>query len=151
MQMTVQMTGHALIIEDSRAMRTVLTRVLTGLSLTVDAVGDARAATHCLDHGRRPDLVLVDHNLPGQSGLQFVSALRARPGPGGIKVLMVSAEGHSAFIAQALGKGIDEFLFKPFTTDALISKIEMLGVVHPRLQTALAASAERTTRTPPPP
>lgn len=109
-------------------MRVLLSRVLAGLGFAVQQASDAPEAERWLRHGT-PDLVVVDHNLPGPNGLEFVAALRGRPGSAGVKVLMVSAEGSGAFLQHALSAGVDEYLFKPFTTDALISKIALLGLL----------------------
>lgn len=126
---------HALIVEDSRAMRSLLCRALVGLGFDVSQAGDARSALAYLDDGLAPDLVVVDHNLPGPDGLQLVGVLRTRPTAAGVKVLMISAEGHRAFITQALAAGVDDYLFKPFTPDALTSKIALLGLLtQPRVQ-----------------
>lgn len=119
---------HALIVEDSRAMQLLLSRRLTRLGFTTDRAGDGRTAAARMAADGPPDLLVVDHNLPGTSGLDIVRALRGRPATAHVRVLMVSAEGDLAFLADALDAGVDEYLFKPFTTDELTSKLTLLAL-----------------------
>lgn len=124
-------TLFALVVEDSEVMQALLSQALTGAGFRVQFAGDVAAAEHCLD-GEMPDLLVVDHNLPDRTGLQLVAALRGRPGSAGVSVLMVSAEGHADFLRHALAVGVDEYLFKPFTFDALVSKLELVSRLEPR-------------------
>lgn len=119
---------QALIIDDSAVMRFLIAEVLTELSFGVRHAEDAVSALRELEQGPHIDLVVVDQNLPGVSGLHVVAAVRRRATSAGVRVLMVSAEGHSSFLEQALAAGVDEYLFKPFTWDALVSKVELLRV-----------------------
>ena len=122
---------QALIIDDSAVMRALIAEVLTGLGFAVRQADDGAVALRRLEQEARVDLVVVDQNLPGLSGLQVVAALRDRPESRDVKVLMVSAEGHGSFLQQALAAGVDEYLFKPFTCDALAGKIELLRLREP--------------------
>lgn len=122
---------QALIVEDSDVMRVLLSAALEDLGFSVQLAGDVGSALRCLDKGGRPDLIVTDHNLPGASGLDFVAALRNGQASADVKVLMVSAEGHECFLRLALAAGVDEYLFKPFTIDAFVSKIALLGLDKP--------------------
>lgn len=119
---------HALIVEDSQTMQQVLSATLTSLGFTTSTAADAWAAVLRLDHGPPPDLIVVDHNLPGPSGMDFIATVRASGLTREPKVLMVSAESDRAFVERALTVGVDEYLFKPFTPDALSSKLTLLGL-----------------------
>ena len=119
----------ALVIDDSRAMRMVLKRFVTKLGFEVSEAGDGRAALDQIEAGNLPDVALIDWNMPIMNGLEFVSAVRARPDARNVALLMVTTESERSQIVRALAAGAHEYLIKPFTEDALYSKLELLGVL----------------------
>ena len=70
---------RALVIDDSRAMRRIVTGILEGFGYEVQQAGHGREGLDVLDGGWLPDLVCVDWNMPVMDGLQFVSAVRSNP------------------------------------------------------------------------
>ena len=68
---------HALVVDDSRAMRSILARLMTGLGFEVSQAGDGAEALAVLDSGIRPDVCLVDWNMPVMDGLTFIKTVRA--------------------------------------------------------------------------
>lgn len=119
----------ALVIDDSRAMRMVLRRFVTKLGFEVSEAGDGRAALDQIEAGNLPDVALIDWNMPVMNGLEFVSAVRARSDARNVALLMVTTESERSQIVRALAAGAHEYLIKPFTEDALVSKLELLGVM----------------------
>ena len=78
----------------------------------------------------RPDLVLLDIMLPAKSGYEVCQRLKSEPATRDIKVIIVSAKGRDVEVAKALELGADAFIAKPFSTRALVAKVqEMLGDV----------------------
>jgi DNA-binding response OmpR family regulator len=76
----------------------------------------------------RPDLVLLDIMLPAKSGYEVCQRLKSEPATRDIKVIIVSAKGRDVEVAKALELGADAFIAKPFSTRALVAKVqEMLG------------------------
>jgi DNA-binding response OmpR family regulator len=76
----------------------------------------------------RPDLVLLDIMLPAKSGYEVCQRLKSEPATRAIKVIIVSAKGRDVEVAKALELGADAFIAKPFSTRALVAKVqEMLG------------------------
>ena len=76
----------------------------------------------------RPDLVLLDIMLPAKSGYEVCQRLKSVPATRDIKVIIVSAKGRDVEVAKALELGADAFIAKPFSTRALVAKVqEMLG------------------------
>lgn len=63
------------------------------------------------------------------NGLEFVQAVRARDDSRHVTLLMVTTESENNQIVRALAAGAHEYLIKPFTPDALVSKLEMLGLM----------------------
>ncbi|RNM14537.1 response regulator [Nocardioides pocheonensis] len=120
---------QALVIDDSRAMRSILRRVLVELGFEVsEAANGQEALTHVVEHGA-PDVALVDWNMPVMDGLQFVVELRSRREFRGVTLMMVTTESEHAQMVRALAAGAHEYLVKPFTPDAIAAKLALLGLV----------------------
>ena len=119
----------ALVIDDSRAMRMMLRRIVSGVGFDVIEAGNGQEAIEQLDAGESPDLCLIDWNMPVMNGLEFVQAVRQRTDGRGITLMMVTTESENSQIVRALAAGAHEYLIKPFTPDALVDKLSMLGLV----------------------
>jgi two-component system chemotaxis response regulator CheY len=120
---------HALVIDDSRAMRMILTRTLTGLGFEVQQAGDGREALDSIEHGPLPSVCLVDWNMPVMNGLEFITAVRATPGYRNITLMMVTTESEHSQIVRALAAGAHEYVIKPFAPETIEEKLRFLGVV----------------------
>jgi two-component system, chemotaxis family, chemotaxis protein CheY len=123
---------RVLVIDDSRAIRAVLRRMLVEMGFEVAEAGNGREALAVLA-GDRPDLCLVDWNMPEMDGLSFVQAVRADAAFAEMPLLMVTTESEMERVIEALTAGANEYLMKPFTKDALEAKLELLGVLGPSL------------------
>jgi two-component system chemotaxis response regulator CheY len=121
---------RALVVDDSRAIRSMLRRLLQGLGFEVAEAGNGAEALQRLEDGDTIDLALVDWNMPIMDGLEFVKALRADRRFSDVVVLMVSSESDPAKVARALMKGADDYIIKPLTADVLVSKLTMLDTWH---------------------
>lgn len=120
---------RALVIDDSRAMRTILTRMMSGLGYEVEAVGDGQEALEAMKRGPKPDLCLVDWNMPVMNGLEFIMAVRKEREWRDVTLMMVTTEAEQANIVRALAAGAHEYVTKPFTTDIIEGKLAMLGLL----------------------
>jgi two-component system chemotaxis response regulator CheY len=119
---------HALVIDDSRAIRLILGRTLRDLGFEVAEAGNGHEGLAQLDAGLVPDLFLVDWNMPEMSGIEFVTAVREPPYASSARVLMVTTETEIPQMVRALEAGADEYLMKPFTRESLVEKLELLGL-----------------------
>ena len=119
----------ALVVDDSRAMRSILTRLLSGLGFDVAQAGDGAEALSVLDAGTRPDVILVDWNMPVMDGLTFIKNVRAREDLRDISLMMVTTESEQGQIVRALAAGAHEYVIKPFTDEVISEKLTMLGIV----------------------
>lgn len=119
----------ALVVDDSRAMRSILTRLLTGLGFDVAQAGDGAEALTVLDSGTRPDVILVDWNMPVMDGLTFIKNVRAREDLRDISLMMVTTESEQGQIVRALAAGAHEYVIKPFTDEVIAEKLALLGLV----------------------
>jgi two-component system chemotaxis response regulator CheY len=118
----------ALIVDDSRAMRSILTRLLANLGFDVAQAGDGAEALAVLDAGTRPDVILVDWNMPVMDGLTFIKQVRSRDDLRDISLMMVTTESEQGQIVRALAAGAHEYVIKPFTDDVIAEKLALLGL-----------------------
>lgn len=121
----------ALVIDDSRAMRMILGRIMSGLGYEVAEAGNGQEALEFLESNPLPVVALVDWNMPVMDGLSFVSAVRAEERLRPMTMMMVTTESEQSQIVHALAAGAHEYVIKPFTADAIVDKLELLGLaVH---------------------
>jgi two-component system chemotaxis response regulator CheY len=120
---------QALVVDDSRAMRTILTRLMTDLGFSVITADDGAEALEILDGGARPDVAMVDWNMPVMDGITFLRRLRAMPGGKRPKVLFCTIETRPERIAEALAAGADDYVMKPFDGEILQSKLTEVGAI----------------------
>ena len=119
----------ALVVDDSRAMRMILRRVMVGQGYEVLEAGDGQEALDLLAAGARPDIALVDWNMPVMDGLAFVAVCRSTAEYRGITLMMVTTESEYDQIVRALAAGAHEYVIKPFTPEAIVEKLQLLGLV----------------------
>ena len=119
----------ALVVDDSRAMRSILTRLLSGLGFDVAQAGDGAEAMQVLNAGTRPDVILVDWNMPVMDGLTFIKTVRSREELRDISLMMVTTESEQGQIVRALAAGAHEYVIKPFTDEVIAEKLSLLGLV----------------------
>lgn len=120
---------RALIVDDSRAMRTILGQIVRSLGYQVSEAEDGLDGLARLESGGPVDLALVDWNMPRMDGLEFVRAARGRLDSSGMRIVMVTTETEMERVVAALGEGADEYVMKPFTREVIAQKLEMLGLV----------------------
>jgi two-component system chemotaxis response regulator CheY len=119
----------ALIVDDSRAMRTMLRNIMRDLGFDVTEAGNGQEGLEKLAETSHVDVALVDWNMPVMDGLEFVKEMRKVRSNSDVKVMMVTAENDLAKMARALMVGADEYAMKPLTRDAIVQKLELLGLV----------------------
>jgi two-component system chemotaxis response regulator CheY len=111
-------------------MRTILTKLLTNLNFDVVQAGDGAEALAALDAGARPEVALVDWNMPVMDGLTFIKKCRQNPEYRDVVLMMVTTESEQANIVRALAAGAHEYVIKPFTDEVIAEKLEMLGLIE---------------------
>lgn len=127
-----------LLVDDHRLFRQGLTRLLREHP-TLRVVGEAASAEEALERARelKPDMVLMDVNLPGTSGIEAVRLLK-RELPE-IQVVMLSMSDRDEDLMGALRAGAAGFVPKTTDFDALISSLEGVAKGQPALSRALTA------------
>lgn len=117
-----------LIVDDSKMIRRVATRILRDLKFDPSEAQDGREAMN-ICRLKMPDAILLDWNMPVMNGLSFLKALRKEPGGREPVVVFCTAERDVMKIAEALDAGADEYVMKPFDSDILESKFTEAGLV----------------------
>ena len=119
---------RTLVIDDSRAMRAILGKILKDLGFAVTDAGHGREGLEQFQQGERPTLALVDWNMPEMNGLEFVQAVRADRAYDEMQIMMVSTESEARAMVSALEAGANEYVMKPFTKDVTLKKLAILGI-----------------------
>lgn len=120
----------ALIVDDSRVMRKLLGSLLTQCGFTITEAGNGLEGLERLKAGSLPQLALVDWNMPEMTGLEMIRVVRTHREWDALRILMVTSETSPDQMDEALAAGADEYLMKPFTSDSLRSKLELMGITQ---------------------
>lgn len=121
---------RALVIDDSRALRSLMGRMLRDLGFEVVEACHGKDALERLREGAPPMIALVDWNMPEMNGLEFVRSLRQDDSYKDVLVMMVTTETEATQMVAALDAGANEYLMKPFTREALVEKLDLLSIEH---------------------
>ncbi len=122
--------SKALVVDDSRAMRMILSKTLTESGFDVVQAANGREALETMEReGASIGLVLLDWNMPEVSGIEVVVRLRSQSAFNGVRLVMVTTETEIEQMARALEAGADEYVMKPFTREAVEDKLRLIGVL----------------------
>lgn len=119
---------NALVVDDSRAMRMILTRIMTELGFETYEAENGQEALECLKKVGVVDVALVDWNMPVMNGLDFIKAIRADNRFNDTRILMVTSESDFGNVTEALAAGADEYAMKPFDRSMIIDKLQLVGL-----------------------
>ena len=119
----------ALVIDDSRAVRMVIKKILAGIGFESVEAEDGKDALEKLQANGDVAICMVDWNMPVMNGYDFVCEVRKNPAYENVKLMMVTTENESGQIIKALAAGVDEYVMKPFTDDVILDKLSMMGLV----------------------
>jgi len=117
-----------LIIDDSRAVRRVIAGMMKQLGFETFEAANGVEALQRLEEIPRPDIVLVDWNMPEMNGLQFIRAVRAIPQYFDLPLMMITTETEMERMSQAFMAGVNEYVMKPFDQATLHDKLQLLGI-----------------------
>ena len=119
------MSKTVLICDDEAVLRALVRDTLESELYTIV---EARNGDECLELASsvRPDLVVLDMMMPGRSGLEVLSAIRADAALTEIPVVMLTARAQAQDRQAALAVGADHYLPKPFSPLKLLTVVEQL-------------------------
>lgn len=114
-----------LIVDDSAAIRKILQRVLVQAHVPLGRVHEAGDGLEALEKlkEQRVGLILSDINMPNMDGLQLLNAVKADTGLKEIPVIMVTTEGSSNKVMEAVSLGASGYVRKPFTAEQIREKL----------------------------
>jgi CheY-like chemotaxis protein len=95
---------RALIVDDSRSARVILSRMLEQQGMIVDTAESAEQALEYLGH-HRPDVIFMDHMMPGMDGFEAVQTIKANPQTGMIPLMMYTSQEGELYVSQARALG----------------------------------------------
>ncbi|HUQ02090.1 MAG TPA: response regulator [Kofleriaceae bacterium] len=105
---------RVLLVEDSAVVQAVVKQALRHAACDLAWVRDGVAALSLLREGLRPDLVLLDINLPRMNGLELLGELRGLGLTPGLPIIIISTESEPHDIQRGLDAGARAYLRKPF-------------------------------------
>ena len=109
----------AWIVDDDDEMSHAVRLMLNLLDFNVEIHRDARSAAKRLLAGQRPNVVILDINMPEVSGIDLLEFLRNQKGLRTLPVIMLSSETTDVQVDEAMGLGANAFVFKPVTIEEL--------------------------------
>ena len=120
---------HVLVVDDSRAMRSILGSILRDAGFEVSEASDGGEALKSLQKNGKVPLILVDWNMAPLDGYEFIKAVRADHAYDETRLVMVTTETEIEQVTRALEAGANEYIMKPFTKETLLEKLALLGIV----------------------
>jgi CheY-like chemotaxis protein len=118
----------ALVVDDSKSARVVLSRMLEKYGISVDTADSAESALDYMKEGR-PDVIFMDHLMPGMDGLQAVQILKADPATAPIPVVMYTSQEGELYVGQAKAMGAVGVLpktVKPIDVTKILYQLRLL-------------------------
>lgn len=132
---------HALVVDDSKSARVVMRRMLEKYALTVDTANSAEEALDYLTHNR-PDIIFMDHMMPGMDGFDAVKAIKRNPATATIPILMYTTKSGDLYLGQARALGAVGVLPKSVAPAELFEALRRLGLVAERRTDAASEEDE---------
>jgi two-component system chemotaxis response regulator CheY len=118
-----------LIVDDSGPVRKILKKMLGEMGFETVEAADGKEALKQLDAHSDLGLIVTDWNMPEMNGIELLDALGKRKflskKP---TIVMITTESEFDKITQAMAKGANEYIMKPFTKEILSEKLAILGI-----------------------
>jgi CheY-like chemotaxis protein len=117
-----------LIADDEPSLRLLVTATIASDQIAVLEAADGDEAWALIER-RRPELVLLDVQMPGQTGIELTRRIRADPDLTGTRIVILTSKAQATDVASGLEAGADLYLTKPFSPLSLLTFVEQaLGV-----------------------
>ena len=127
------------VIEDEESISKLVCMYLEKSGISAQPFYNAEDALQKLNDGTKPDMLILDLNLPGMSGFEFLKKFREMF-KATIPVMIVSARDADEDIISGLDLGADEFVTKPFSPGVLVARVQ----AHLRRKDVISGSGEDT-------
>lgn len=117
---------NALLVDDSKVARFALSKLLESRDMEVNMAGSAEEALDFLNSNQRPDVIFMDHLMPGMNGVEATKAIKGNPTTAGIPIIMCTSKKSSSFMEEARNFGVYNILTKPPQTEGLSLVLDQL-------------------------
>ncbi|ERP95544.1 chemotaxis protein CheY [Marinobacter sp. ES-1] len=118
---------NALLVDDSKVARFALSKLLESRDMEVNMASSAEEALDFLKNNGRPDVIFMDHLMPGMNGVEATKAIKSNPDTAGIPIIMCTSKKSSDFTEEARNFGIYSILTKPPQTERLELALQELA------------------------
>lgn len=119
---------RALVVDDSKAIRRILSQMLGSIGFEVSEAGHGKEAVEVLESSDLFDLGLIDWNMPEMNGYELVCEIRKNSKFDTMRLMMVTTETEMAQVVKALEAGANEYVMKPFTKEMIYEKLSLMGL-----------------------
>jgi CheY-like chemotaxis protein len=117
-----------LIADDEPSLRVLVNATIASEDYQVVEAMDGDEAWGLM-HRYRPDVALLDVQMPGRTGLELTRAIKADPELAGTTVILLTSKAQDSDVQAGLEAGADRYLTKPFSPLELLAAVEQaLGV-----------------------
>lgn len=118
---------NALLVDDSKVARFALSKLLESRDMHVNMAGSAEEALDFLDSNEHPDVIFMDHLMPGMNGVEATKAIKSNPNTASIPIIMCTSQKSSSFTKEAKNFGVYNILTKPTQPEGLGLVLEQLA------------------------
>ena len=117
-----------LLIDDSRIVRQIARRILTGLGFDCTEAEDGETGIGAC-RASMPDLIVLDCNMPVMNGFEVLEKIRRLDRGHSPKILFCTTESDMRHMGQARRSGADEYIMKPFEEEMFRTKLQQIGLL----------------------
>lgn len=121
-------SAHVLVVDDMKTMRKLVIRACTQLGFTnFTEAGDGAEAWGVLSSSdSKIGLVISDWNMPNSTGLDLLKRVRSDQRTVKLPFILLTAESEASQVQAAVAAGVDSYLVKPFTAEAIEAKLKQV-------------------------
>jgi len=114
-----------MIIDDSATMRKIIKSSLEAIgSFDIEEAENCDDGLKLLTSGLTVNLILVDWNMPGMTGIDFTKSIRSNPALSKTPIIMITSNSEKEHVLSAVMAGVNDYMAKPFTPDIFVGKIK---------------------------
>ncbi len=116
-----------LVVDDSRASREMMNRILSGLGMLHIRMANCGEAALEAIRIQRPEIVFLDWVMPKMTGIEVLKEIRNEPGLKNIPVVMVTSCSNRTMVVEALKAGANGYIVKPFNIETVEQKLKQFA------------------------
>ncbi len=120
------MIKNVLLVDDSKVARFALGKLLEKVNLQVSMAGSAEEALDYLNSHDHPDVIFMDHLMPGMNGVQATKVIKSNPDTAKIPIIMCTSKKTEEFMEEAREYGVYSILTKPPHSQSLTDILSTL-------------------------